>query len=46
MKDKIRQVVYEEYSNTLGIIAYKDNKKVYEEYLIMLIKMSPFILFQ
>ena len=32
MKDKIRQVVYEEYSNTLGIIAYKDNKKVYEEY--------------
>ncbi len=32
MKDKIRQVVCEQYSNTLGIIAYKDNKKVYEEY--------------
>ena len=32
MKDKIRQIVYEEYSNTLGIVAYKDNKKVYEEF--------------
>lgn len=32
MKDKIRQIVYEDYSNTLGIVAYKDNKKVYEEY--------------
>ena len=32
MRDKIRQIVYEEYSNTLGIVAYKDNKKVYEEY--------------
>ena len=32
MKDKIRQIVYEEYSNKLGIVAYKDNKKVYEEY--------------
>ena len=32
MKDKIKKVVYEEYNNTLGIVAYKDNKKVYEEY--------------
>ena len=32
MKDKIRQVVCEEYSNTLGIVAYKNNKKVYEDY--------------
>ena len=32
MQDKIKQIVCEEYSNTLGIIAYKDNKKVYEEY--------------
>ena len=32
MKEKIRQVISEEYSNTLGIVVYKDNKKVYEEY--------------
>ena len=32
MKDKMKKVVYEEYNNTLGIVAYKDNKKVYEEY--------------
>ena len=32
MKDKIRQVVYEEYGNTLGIVVYKDDKKVYEDY--------------
>lgn len=32
MKEKIREIVYKEYSNTLGIVAYKDNKKVYEEY--------------
>lgn len=32
MKDKIKQIVCEEYSNTLGIVAYKNNKKVYEEY--------------
>ena len=32
MKDKIRQVVDEEYGNTLGIIAYKGEQKVYEEY--------------
>ena len=32
LKNKIRQVVYEEYGNTLGIVAYKDNKKVYEDY--------------
>ena len=32
MKDEIKKVVYEEYNNTLGIVAYKDNTKVYEEY--------------
>ena len=32
LNDKIRTVVKEEYSNILGIIAYKDNEKVYEEY--------------
>ena len=32
LKDKIRQVVYEEYGNTLGIVVYKDDKKVYEDY--------------
>ncbi|MBQ2938457.1 MAG: serine hydrolase [Clostridia bacterium] len=32
MKEKIRKIVCEEYSNTLGIVAYKNNKKVYEEY--------------
>lgn len=32
MKEKIRDIVYEEYDNTLGIVVYKDNKKVYEEY--------------
>ena len=32
MEEKIRLAVYEEYSNILGIIAYKDNEKVYEEY--------------
>ena len=32
MEEKIRLVVAEEYSNILGIVAYKDNEKVYEEY--------------
>ena len=32
MEEKIKLVVAEEYSNILGIIAYKDNEKVYEEY--------------
>ena len=32
MKEKIRLAVAEQYSNILGIIAYKDNEKVYEEY--------------
>lgn len=32
MKEKIKKVVEEEYNNTLGIVAYKNNKKVYEEY--------------
>ena len=32
MEEKIRLAVYEDYSNILGIIAYKDNEKVYEEY--------------
>ena len=32
MKEKIREIVYKEYGNTLGIVAYKNNKKVYEEY--------------
>ena len=32
MEEKIRLAVAEEYSNILGIIAYKDNEKVYEEY--------------
>ena len=31
MEEKIRLAVYEEYSNILGIVAYKDNEKVYEE---------------
>lgn len=32
MEEKIRLAVAEEYSNILGIVAYKDNEKVYEEY--------------
>ena len=32
MKEKIREIVCKEYDNTLGIVAYKNNKKVYEEY--------------
>ena len=32
MKEKIREIVSKEYSNTLGIVAYKNNRKVYEEY--------------
>ncbi len=32
MEEKIRLAVAEEYDNILGIIAYKDNEKVYEQY--------------
>lgn len=32
MRNKIREVVCKEYGNTLGIVAYKNDKKVYEEY--------------
>lgn len=32
MKEKIREKVISEYGNTLGIIAYRNNQKVYEEY--------------
>ena len=31
-KELGKKVVEEEYNNTLGIVAYKNNKKVYEEY--------------
>lgn len=32
MLDKIRQIVGKEYSNTLGIVAYKNGEKVIDEY--------------
>lgn len=32
MKDRIRDIVSKEYSNTLGIVMHKDNEKVFEEY--------------
>lgn len=32
MREKIREVVRKEYENTLGIVMYKNNQKVYEEY--------------
>lgn len=32
MKEKIREIVCKEYENTLGIVMYKNNQKVYEEY--------------
>ena len=32
MKEKIREIVCKEYQNTLGIVMYKNNQKVYEEY--------------
>lgn len=32
MKEKIREIVSKEYDNTLGIVMYKNNQKVYEEY--------------
>ena len=32
MKERIRRIVSKEYENTLGIVAYKNNQKVYEEY--------------
>ena len=50
MRDKIRQIVYEEYSNTLGIVAYKVLTKIIKKYmkniLIMQQRMSLFIHFQ
>ncbi|MDF9825809.1 CubicO group peptidase (beta-lactamase class C family) [Breznakia sp. PF5-3] len=32
MKENIKDIIKKEHSNILGIVAYKDNKKVYEEY--------------
>lgn len=32
MKDEIVQIITREYSNMLGIVAYKNNHKVYEQY--------------
>ena len=32
MKDRIRDIVSKEYGNTLGIVMYKDNEKIFEEY--------------
>ena len=32
MREEIKNIVNQEYENTLGIVVYKDNKKVYEEY--------------
>lgn len=32
MKEQIKNIVSQEYTNILGIVTYKNNKKVYEEY--------------
>ena len=46
MEEKIRLAVAEEYSNILGIVAYKDNEKYMKNILEEQQKMNRFMLFQ